>query len=186
MQRSPLLVLPLVALLFSCLAASAVADENPMYRSWARYNVGTKITVRNTSEAMGQKTVTTIVTTLVEKKADSIVLENKMSMEVAGNKMDMPAQTMEIPAAMPEIPQTEEVADAPKPEIHESDDTITIAGKEYKAKKVESTAKTGGMTVQSTSWTSDNVPGMMLKSVSSVDGEFASSATMELIEVVIK
>jgi hypothetical protein len=175
------------AITLGSVSLTAIADENPLYKSWARHNIGTSITTKTVSESMGQKTEMAIVMTLLEKSEERVVVETKMSMTVAGNTMDLPAQSMDIPATAPEVPAADEDnPDVPKPEIKESSETIKIAGKEYKAKLTESTTVIGGMKVRSKSWTSDEVPGMMLKTETIVEGEGASESTMELTKITLK
>src|SRR4051812_35574794 len=89
------------------LVASVRADDNPGYTSWARFKPGTSTTMTMTSDAGGQTSKTETKTTLTEIKPDKIVLSVVMSMEAGGQKMDMPAQSMDVPKTI-EMPKTPE------------------------------------------------------------------------------
>src|SRR5215204_2948333 len=125
------------------LVASVQAEDNPGYTSWAKFKPGTSTTMTMTSDAGGQASKTETKTTLTEVKPDKIVLSVAMSMEAGGQKMDMPAQTMEVPKTI-ETPKTPEgtppaATDAAKANTKTSEETVKVGAGEFKAKVTEST-----------------------------------------------
>lgn len=171
----------------SCLAvgmSAAQAGNNPMYDSWAKHGVGSSVKMKGSTDAAGQKTEMEITSTLTEKTDEKVVVEVKTTISMMGNKMDQPAQKMEFPAKMPEGQGTPaEEAKKAGMEVKESEETVTIAGKEYNAKVIESTGKQNGMDMVAKVWTSTEVPGQMLKTVSTMTGAMNMSTTMEVTEV---
>ena len=125
-----------------------------------------------------------ISTSLEAKSADKVSLKIVTKMTVAGTTMELPAQTIDIPAVTPPVEKLAE--DAPKPVTKESTAKIKITDKEYNAKVIESTTKIGNMTTTSKSWTSEEIPGMMLKMETKTAGEFPSESAMVVTKVTIK
>lgn len=169
-------------------AAAARAGNNPMYDSWARHGVGTSVTQKGVTEMMGNKSEMEVTTTLLEKSPEKVVLETKTSMVAAGQKIDAGSTKVEILATAPvaDPGQHQQHAEGAKPETKESEESVAVAGKQYQAKVTETTMKQGEMTIWSKSWTSPEVPGMVLKTVSKTDGQMQSETTMELTDVTIK
>ena len=106
-----------------------------------------------------------------------------MSMEAAGQKMDMPAQKMEIPKAVPAAPPADPNApkmDAPKADTKTSEESVTVAAGTFKTKLTESTMDVAGSKTTSKVWTSDDVPGGMVKMEATTDGAMKSTTKSEL------
>ena len=171
-----------------CCAAAAQA-ANPMYDSWASHKPGTMVTMAGTSEAGGMKTDMEQTYTLVEVTPEKAVVELKNTMTVMGNKTELPAQKMDIPAGAPATPgETPGAAPAatPTPDAKTSEETVTVAGKAYKATCTETNADQNGMKIVSKVWTSPEVPGNMLKMESTTEGAMKSSTKLEVKKVEIK
>jgi hypothetical protein len=166
------------------LVASVGAEDNPGYTSWAKFKPGTSTTMTMTSDAGGQSSKTETKTTLTEVKPDKVVLSVVMSMEAGGQKMDMPAQSMEIPKTIetPKAPDgaTAAATDAAKANSKTSEETVKVGGGEYKAKVTESTVEAGGSKTVSKVWMSDEVPGGMIKMEATTDGPMKSVTKSEL------
>src|SRR3954470_19949705 len=118
MRRNRMIAL-LSAACCTLLVASVRADDNPGYTSWAKFKPGTSTTMAMTSDAGGQASKMETKTTLTEVKPDKVVLSVVTSMEAGGQKMDMPAQSMDVPKTietpkMPEGTPTPAATDAAK------------------------------------------------------------------------
>lgn len=174
----------------SCLAVGASlarAENNPAYDSWAKHGVGSSVKIKGTTEAAGQKTEMEVTQTLTEKTDEKVVIEVKNTMIMMGNKMDTPATKLEIPAKSPAGQGTpSEEAKKAGFEVKESEEKVTVAGKEYAAKVIESTGKQNGMDIVAKVWTSTDMPGLMLKTVSTTSGAMASNTAMEVVEISAK
>lgn len=86
-----------------------------------------------------------------------------------------------MPAKVEKVETKGEDKDAPKPK--EGEETITVAGKEYKAKWTEMTVDQNGMKSTTKSWTSEEFPGMILKSETKLEGAVSGTTSMEVVEV---
>ncbi|MBI3830571.1 MAG: hypothetical protein HY291_13705 [Planctomycetes bacterium] len=152
--------------------------DNPEYKHWSQYKAGTWVTWKQTTDAAGNKSVTETTLKLVEVNADKAVIETLMKMEVAGQKIEQPAQKRDVPAKIekPAPVKQEEVKDAPKPK--EGEDTVTVAGKALKCKTIETTLDAAGQKGTTKAWTSDEVPGQMVKSETKTP---QVTMTMELV-----
>lgn len=170
-----------------CCAAAAQA-ANPTYDSWAKHKPGTVVVMAGSSEAAGMKSEMEQTFTLVEVTPEKAVVEMKNTMTVMGNKTELPAQKMDIPSGGPAAPAaatppTQQPAAAA---AKTSEETVTIAGKEYKATCTESANEQGGNKSVSKVWTSPEVPGTVLKMETSIDGQMKSTTKLEVKKVELK
>lgn len=157
--------------------------DNPLFANWAKFKAGASTTTKMASEANGVKSAVTITTKLVDVKADELTVEVTSESEVMGMKFTAPAvkqavkKTIEIPAGIPMPP-----AAGAKPEgtTEEGTETLKVGNTEIKTKWFKYKTKTPAGDIEGQVWTSDEVPGMMVKMVSK--GEKFSS-TMELTEL---
>jgi len=172
-------------LMLACASVRAEQQENPAYKSWAKYKPGTSTTMVTSSDAGGQVSKTQTKSTLAEVAADKVVVDVVMSMEAAGQKMDMPAQKMEVPKmievpkAAPDAPVAGQPA-MPKADTKTSDADVTVGAGTFKAKLTESTMDIAGSKTSSKVWMSDDVPGGMVKMEATTDGAMKSKTTQEL------
>lgn len=132
--------------------------ENPIYAAWAKFKVGAWVRHVSTTEAAGQTTKQTITQKLVELTEAKAVVEMVMSMEVAGQKMDMPASRTEHEKMMDEYKPTA-MPEGQKPTVKEGEEKLTVAGKELACKTVESSGEASGTKYWSKIWTCADVPG---------------------------
>ncbi len=136
--------------------------DNPTYKNWSKFKPGTSVTVAMESDVGGSKTIMETTTTLVEVNADKCVTESKMSMTVGGNKMDMPANKTDVMAKIDKPAAA--TAPASMPDVKTSTEDVDVAGKKVKCTVTEAKSSNNGMDTSSKTWTSDEVPGMMVKS----------------------
>ena len=171
-----------LALCFSGTARAAEATANPEYTNWSKFKAGSWARLSNESEAAGQKSKSTITQKLVECTPDKCVIEMTMSMEVGGQKMDMPAQKREVPAKAPAgvaVPPVDPKAD-PKAGVKETTEEVKVGDKTLKCKVMDTTVKQGETTSTSKVWTSDEVPGTVVKMLASTEGAMKSTTTSTL------
>ncbi|HYE21160.1 MAG TPA: hypothetical protein VEA69_22120 [Tepidisphaeraceae bacterium] len=168
-----------VAVCMSANSAPAADAENPAYKNWAKFKVGSWSKVAGESAAAGTTTKTEMTYKLVELTPDKAVVELVTSMDAGGTKMDLPAQKMEIPAKGPAAGATG-APDAPKPDMKESTEEVEVAGKKVKCKVTEVKTDANGMKMTSKSWTSEDVPGGLVKMESNGEGAMKMSSKMTL------
>jgi hypothetical protein len=140
----------MAAVLF-CSAATAYAEDvdNPIYKHWAKFKPGTSVTAVTTMEIAGNKTETKSTTTLKEVTADKVVV-------------DMNGFAMEFKAKVPKGDTT--ATTAPKVDAKTSTEEVEVAGKKYKCTVTEVTTDVAGQKATTKSWSSEDMPGMMVKS----------------------
>lgn len=175
------------AVLACLIAPAALADDakpNPEYDGWAKCKPGATVTIKGTTETGGNKMQQSITTKLIEVTPEKAVVETAITMEMMGQKMPQPPQKRDVPKTFtpPKIPATPGQPETKIPEPKMGEETITVAGKEYKCKTAELDIEQNGMKVRSKTWTSDQVPGGMVKMTSDATGTVSAKTTMELVE----
>lgn len=180
----------IVAALAACallaLAAPAVraADvENPEYKNWSAYKAGTTVKLHMVIDAAGAKTEMDQTTKLVELTKDKAVIEDTRVMNVAGQTINMPAQKREVPVKVADAGAAKPDAKDPKAEAKTTEETVEAGGKKYKCKVVETTTDMPGGQGKANAkiWTSTEVPGAVVKMVTTTTGAVKSESTMTLV-----
>jgi hypothetical protein len=172
------------------LAPVALAQDmvdNPQYKQWAAFKPGTtsKLQSQSVMTAGGQDVTTkaVITSTLKEVTPEKVVIEVAVDMDSNGTKTSIPARKMDIPAKVAKA--ATQPASAPgitTTKKGEGDEEIMVAGKKYKAHWVQYLVASDQMESTSKTWTSDEIPGGILKSVTEMTKPMASKTTMELVE----
>ena len=183
MLRFPLAVLVVAAVLAGPAFAESV--DNPVYKSWAGQKKGTVVTVKMATDFGGQKSESTMVSTLIELTADAVTIETLTVTKVNGMDFKAPAMKLEVKKTM-ELPAGKKKEDFDKPEgfIEGGTETVKVGGVEYKTKWMKIKTKVNDVEVESKTWTSDDVPSMVVKmdSKTNIKG-MAGAMTMELVSV---
>jgi hypothetical protein len=170
--------------------AVALADkkkiDNPEFTLWSKYKPDTMTKLKMTSEFNGMKSGSTVTTTLKEVGADKLVLEMEVISNVNGMEFKAPATKREVTKTI-EVDDkiAEQIGKGAKPEgtVEEGTETVKVGKDDVKTKWYKFKNKTSGMEVEGQTWTSDDVPGSIVKLVSKGD---KFSSTMELVEFVKK
>lgn len=152
--------------------------DNPAYKVWASFKVGAMVKTEMTTAAGEAKTQMEQTQTLKSLTPEKAVVEVKMAMVMAGNKTEMPASSMDVPAKV-EKAKLDQKVDA---EVKEGTEEIDVVGKKMKCKWIETKMKQGDMTVTSKIWTTTEIPGSMAKMESRMDGQVKSETSMKVVE----
>lgn len=164
----------------------AEAVENPQYRSWARFPVGTVAVQRRVSETEGVegKTVTTQTTRLLEVTPEFVKLEEQSSSRrYDGYEENNPPGTHTVPSRLTLPPGVKKEDFGKHPGGAEGGEgTVTVAGRQYAARWYTGKDRNEGGEVSVKTWVSDEAPGRLLKSVSRTTG-VNKIVTVELVEV---
>ncbi|MFZ2957363.1 MAG: hypothetical protein WA705_10775 [Candidatus Ozemobacteraceae bacterium] len=182
MTRTILAIAVLLVVSGAVFAADMV--DNPTYQNWAKYKAGTFVKYKQNAEVMGNKTESEIVTTLLEVTPEKVVVETSGTMLVAGNKMDMPKTKMDFAAKMEKV--ATDPAKTPKIDSKQGEEEITVPAGKIKCKSISAMVKQGESEIQTKTWTSDDVPGSLVKSETSMEKPVKSVTLMELVEKNIK
>jgi len=166
-------------------AEDAELVENPQFATWAKHKPGTAVKMQMTTNAQGQPMNMEITQTLAEITPDNAVIEVKTAMEMMGQKQEMPAQKVSVPAKVGKA----EAAKANLPQGVNGDtkevgtETITVAGKGYDCKVTEFSGEQQGIKTKGKVWRCDEVPGGVAKVDMNFEGAQAGNMSMQLVSV---
>lgn len=144
--------------------------EDLTYKQWGRFPVGTTLTRTMTTDSLMSegKTVTTFVVKLTEKTDDYLVVETQATTEYHDGRVEKnPPATARSPRLTP-LPEGVKKEEWGKPKGKLVEEEVTVLGKVYKARKSESKGSTDAGELRQTVWTSDDMPGGLVRSVSTV------------------
>jgi hypothetical protein len=131
--------------------------DNPQYALWKSFKPGSWVKHKMVMDAGGRVVETEATSTLVEVTPDKVVLEHKTVMNMAGRKMEMPANKMEVPSKI----EKKEGQKAPS----EKEEDVTVDGKTYKCKSMEwEQTADKGQPMKGKGWVCTDVPGGVVKS----------------------
>jgi hypothetical protein len=156
-------------------SGSKAASANP----WGGFKVGSFVKMKNTvsTEVMGKAMDTSSETkmTLAELTSDKAVLDVEVTAmgNTSKSRTEIPL-TATAPAGAPPA--------GAGPDAKTGSETITVAGKSLDCKTLEFETQTGGNKVSTKVWTSDQVPGFMVKSVASTSGAANTKTTTEVVD----
>lgn len=139
--------------------------ENPAYSKWAAFPVGTEIVQRSVTEELGHpdKTTTIITFKLVEKTDERISLEIKTrTVRYDGLVLDNPPDRLSTDRWFRLPPN----AKKPVPRSSAVEEKLTVSKRTYQTRVFESHDRNEGGDVRVTTWTSDGMPGGLVKSIS--------------------
>lgn len=173
---------------WSAFAVSAEEKvDNPEYKHWAQFKPGSFAEVKMESTVMGTKTKAVTITTLKQLTVEKAVVEVKMTSEAMGQKMEMPPSTQDIPAKiekqdLPDLePKKGKQPDGTEVlEVKKGKEEVKIDDKKIATEWLESKVKTGDSTITSKVWTSEEIPGHIVKMTTKVDGQMKSETEGKL------
>lgn len=154
--------------------------EHPSYKLWGRFPVGASVTQTTTTRQIDKpdKTVTTIVFTLKAKTDDALVVESQATTAYAdGREQANPAEEFTYARwiAPPPGVKKEERPAAPL-------EDVTVLGRTFACRKTEVKNPTDAGEMRTETWSSDAMPGGLVKSVSVVPKVNVTS-TVEVTEL---
>jgi hypothetical protein len=187
-MRKMAILVPLVMMLVASVVLGQDKVDNPTYKAWSGFKVGTTVkTVTTDSETGGDKAWTLKMTktlTLTELSADKAVVEVGFETGISGaNTQPSEKGRMEIPAKMTKRADTQP-ADL-KATKNEGDEEIAVGDKKYKCHWVETRFASGQMEGTLKVWTCSDVPGGMARTVKTAIDTAKSrkrTTTMEVVE----
>ena len=159
-----------IAALTTLAVISVAADNSP----WSNCKPGAWSKLKTTSETTvaGQTHNITIETkmTLVSKTAERATVETETTMLGSTTKTKA------------DIPLRSDAKGAGQTPVKMGSETVTVAGKTFQCKSVEVQSEANGMKTSTKSWVADEVPGGIVKSVSTSTGPMSSKVAMELVD----
>jgi len=169
------------------LSAAALGEmvENPAYANWAKFKPGTSITYTSEMQMQGVNMKSEMTQKLASIDAEKAVLELK----VKSSGMDMPSQSINIPA---KIEKEKVQAQPAMPPGAKGDvkvlgkEKLSVAGKDMECQVVQFSSEQEGQKITGKSWTSSDVPGTLVKSEMTMPGDPAGRNVMTLTSVDLK
>ncbi len=173
------------------IAAGGIAWTEPVKNSWANFKPGTTITLTNkmvgSMGPMKFEQRTTITSTLKEVTENEVILhmvtENVRVMNGQEQKLKSKETDPHYPL-MAEPPPQVKPAEGEKQETGEEE--LTISKRKFKCKWTQLVQKIEGSKVTTKTWTSDEMPGNLVKMESSSEGKMNSEMKGGVVEVDIK
>lgn len=146
--------------------APACAAEHPAFANWSKFPVGTRVTIRSVTQIKGKTTADVTTTTILAQKDEKAVVIRK-SFRVAGEPEPHPDDFVEtkIGRDFPDLPGAKSL----NPE-HSAEESRIIErlGRKFVARLHESRGTTEAGTLTTRTWTSPDMPGQIVGSVSEV------------------
>jgi hypothetical protein len=167
-------------------AAPREQVENPQYTSWAAFPKGTTVILRSETRADGHPAVTTTTKTytlLTLTDAEAVIEMRARTQRYDGAEINNPPEKLTVPKRIA-LPPGVSKAEFEKPAggDEHGEETVTVGGKEYKARFSRSRGRNEAGEVLGQVWSSDAVPGGLVKSVTRTPG-VGKTTTIELVEV---
>lgn len=161
------------------LRADDPAAENKGYRAWKNFPIGTHVTYQSSTQVGAEATVTRITHKLVGLTSEKAIVETSAVVTARGRERKQAPVSAEIPRTGKPEAET-----GPKPEkLDEGTESLTVAGRSFTARFTKTRVVTEGTTIETTAWTSDEVPGGLVKLVAKMTGRREGRTTMELVAV---
>lgn len=175
----------ITALVAAVALAPAAAEEvdHPAYTSWAKHPIGTSITMRSSTASANSTLTTTTTTKLVALKPDVATLESVKVSDATGTTVVGRPEIYEQRRPFPLFGGVKkEDIGKPSGAGAKGEETLTLAGREFKAVWYDARSKgDGGLDLTTRTWLSDEVPGRLLKSVTQIP-KAGTTITVELTE----
>ena len=174
MRRSPSLVVRLIvaaslAALFALPVTARAADaasapttapttapeeliDNPQFAHWTKFNIGSSATLSTEIKTSGQTISTVSTNKLLEKDGEKVIVEISGTMNIAGQKNELPPQKQTIPAQIAKRSIKQAATEA-----------VEAAGKTFDCKIYEMLNDPGQPDAKAKVWLSDEVPGGVVK-----------------------
>ena len=164
--------------------------DSPMYKHWAKFKPGAFAEMKAESTTMGMKTEMTVTMTLKEITPEKAVVEMKGVNVMGDQKTEMPAQKQEWPAKvdadtakqMDTPKKGDKIKDAEVLDVKQGEEEVKVGDKKIKCKWVETKIKREDSTITTKAWTSEDIPGQMVKTVMNVDGKMKMTSEGSLVK----
>jgi hypothetical protein len=171
-----------VLLAFGMLTTPVGAEEveNPLFAHWSQFGVGSYAVREGATNTNGLETTMTMTVTLVELNDDQAVVETVASVEMAGQRIDNPAQ-QEIITAMIDSADALDFEN-PEGKIDEGEEALEIAGQNVDTRWVEIETDREGTATHGKTWLSQDVPGIIVKMDVSTSAPVESTMQWQVVE----
>jgi hypothetical protein len=169
----------LVTVLATPASAAAESVESPIYKSWSRSKVGTVVTIKSVTVMKGRTVESMMRYKLVELTPEKATIE----LAIENKAGEIQSQKLEHRRDFPLLPGVKK-EDIGKPvgASEKGEETIKVAGKDYKTQWYVTKARVEAGESIARTWTTPDFPGMLLKSVIEVPAG-DKVTTLEVIDI---
>lgn len=182
-RRYGLVVTCMLTAICSAAAAEELVD-NPVYQSWAKFGIGTRVTLAQESNSGG-----------VVRKVESIDELVELTPEAGSIKATIRNPGHDSTAWMHIRPKVkkEELTDPALPPYRGDfktkplpDEDVRIGGRNYRCKVIEFAGEVQGRTTTGKSWTCPDIPGQLVRIEIRVTGALVGTGTTTVTSVDVK
>lgn len=185
-MRKSMLITALILLTFLVTVPLLAAEmvDSPMYIHWARFKLGSFAQYTIKSKLPTMTTESEQTQTLKTVTAQKATVQITMVMTVAGNKTQVPPSSMELPAKIEKAKLGEyKLEYNPKAKIlGKGKEKFTIKGKYVQADWIKAEVEQNGMKTVETIWTSDDIPGTVVKTLQVTGAPANTTVEMMLVD----
>ncbi|MGA2496342.1 MAG: hypothetical protein ABSH20_01290 [Tepidisphaeraceae bacterium] len=172
---SILYVLVLACVVVAPVASAADQVENPAYKGWKNFKVGSWSRLQGTMQSAavppgGNQATMTMVHKLVELTAEKAVIETTVTISMAGREIARPGQRHDVPAMVDAdkadfgaVSDNPQMRDA-KTDVKKGEEEIDVLGKKIKCNWVDITVTKPERTINVKVWHTLDIPGGMVQS----------------------
>ena len=179
--------------------AAAQADDkdqkvdSPIYKHWAKFKPGAFSVAKTQRASKGVKAEFTVTTTLKEITPERVVVELQIVTVGSDEKMEMLPKKQAYPAmiekdearkmeAMEHPKKGDKVEGAEVLDVTQGEEEIKVGEQKIKCRLLETKSKQGEQTVSTKTWTSDQVPGQVVKTVVTMEGPTEMTSETSLVK----
>lgn len=156
--------------------------DNPVYKNWNKFPVGTSVSYRSTTTSEGFRNVQEYTLELKAKGPDRITIEKRLSViDSNGIRMNYPAMTSENPRQYKLSKGATPPSEQNQPGLKgEGEEELEIIDRKIKTRWFKATTKVEAGEMDTQSWSSDEVPGGLVKAINATPAT-GSVNTVEII-----
>jgi hypothetical protein len=185
-----LCLVALVAIFTARIASAADQVENPAYKGWKNFKVGSWARLEGAMEggpaaAGGNQVSMTMTHKLIELTPEKAVVETTVVMKMMGREMARPGRKHDVPAMVDadkadlgDLSQNPQLSEAKK-EVKKGEEELDVLGKKMKCNWVDVTVTQAERTVNVKVWHAGDIPGGIVQSTTKSG---PMSNTMKLTE----
>ncbi len=156
--------------------------DNPVYKNWSKFPVGSSVSYRSTTTTEGFRNVQEYTLELKAKGPDRITIEKRLSViDSNGIRMNYPAMTSENPRQY-QLPKGAKPPSSQKqPGLkEEGEEDLEVLDRTIRTRWFKATTKVEAGDMHTHSWSSDAIPGGLVKAVN----ETPATGSINTVEII--
>jgi len=163
-------------------SSQAQTAESPVYKSWAQVPVGTRLIQKTVSVGSDGSTVESRTIQTLQSIDDEVAQIEQTFVDPEGEEFIQVFRHRRTVRLLPGVKA--ENLGIPANATDQGEETLQLAGREFETKWYDTTGQAEAGTMLIRTWYSKEVPGLIVKSFTRIDG-FPSTTTVELVDLVL-